>query len=206
MSVNIKVIWCVFLSLHEQTLLTTNNIIFSPYLVSQYPIMWYRNCKYFGILFTTTDRNIFFYLVFFEYEHYHNKDCLEHMDIHSLESNENCMMWCNGNDDSGAFTNWPNTCFFKNMSCGNDIINSSNTILYVKQGRAKEELQKFLEQFLNIHLKNALILEEECSNSYDVSCSLFLQNVLHKDPELVSRSNIFLIVFPSLVTHIKHLH
>ena len=54
-----------------------------------------------------------------------------------MDSNENCIVWCNNNDDCGAFTIWSNTCFFKNMSCGNDIINSSNTILYVKKGRFK---------------------------------------------------------------------
>ena len=33
-----------------------------------------------------------------------------------------------------GFVVWSNACFFKNMSCGNDIINGTNTVLYIKQG------------------------------------------------------------------------
>ena len=70
-----------------------------------------------------------------------NKDCLVQMDIHAMNSDgtsnhDNCMVWCNGNDNCAGFTVWCNRCFFKNLSCENDIVDGDNT-LYIKQGRFK---------------------------------------------------------------------
>ena len=62
------------------------------------------------------------------------------MDLHSLYSDgtsghDNCRDWCDNNATCGAFTVvFSNKCFFKNMSCGNDITNGLNTVLYLKQG------------------------------------------------------------------------
>ena len=62
-------------------------------------------------------------------------DCLVNNDIHSLESDEtsnNCMDWCNDNENCSAFALYQNTCYFKDYSCV-DIKNAVSTILFVKQ-------------------------------------------------------------------------
>ena len=86
------------------------------------------------------DNNL--YSVHFEYEQHNNKDCLTKMDLHSMRSDgtsdhSSCRVWCNSNDNCEAFTVWSNSCSFKNRSCGNDIKNGSNNMLYIKQGRFK---------------------------------------------------------------------
>ena len=73
-----------------------------------------------------------------------------------MDLNENCMVWCNNHDSCGGFTLWSNRCFFKNMSCGNDIINASNTILYMKKGGHKYILQKVLEKYLTGLISSSL--------------------------------------------------
>ena len=64
-------------------------------------------------------------------------DCLVHNDLHSLKSDDpsnNCMEWCNGNNNCIAFAVYHNTCYFKGNSCVNDIKNADTTILFLKQG------------------------------------------------------------------------
>ena len=79
-----------------------------------------------------------FYAVQYEYKQLENKDCLIHNDLHSLGSDgtsahDNCMEWCNSNDNCAGYTVWRNTCYFKSYACWNDLRNGDNS-LFLKQG------------------------------------------------------------------------
>ena len=57
-------------------------------------------------------------------------DCLVSNDLHSLKSDEpsnNCMEWCNGNNNCRAFAVYHNTCYFKGNACMDDIKNADTT-------------------------------------------------------------------------------
>ena len=71
-----------------------------------------------------------------------NEDCLIYTDLHSINTdgtsdNDNCRDWCDSNDNCADFTVYANRCYVKNFSCGNDIIENTNAILYIKQGEFK---------------------------------------------------------------------
>ena len=79
-----------------------------------------------------------FYTVQYEYKKLENRDCLIGNDIHSLRSEgssnyDNCMEWCNKNDNCAGFTVWHNSCYFKSFACENDLRSGGNS-LFLKQG------------------------------------------------------------------------
>ena len=64
------------------------------------------------------------YAVQFEYKKYENSDCWGN-DLHSMQSDgttdhTNCIQWCNSKSDCAGFAVRFNTCYLKNVLCGND--------------------------------------------------------------------------------------
>ena len=81
------------------------------------------------------------YVVEFRYIIHQNKDCLWGNDIHFLSAPQNydeCDKWCINNRTCGAYkaimTKYPNTCFFKNKSCKNNLFRNAKREAYIPQG------------------------------------------------------------------------
>ena len=77
--------------------------------------------------------------VHYVYQERKHEDCLHGHNIHTLSSNAtsihaNCKEWCNINGNCGGFSVHNNTCSLKTLDCKDDLYNSFNVDIFMKQG------------------------------------------------------------------------
>ena len=85
-------------------------------------------------------QKLYYFTVPCGYLKHEKSGCLPGNDLHSMTSDgtphhDNCVEWCNNNINCGGFTVFRrSTCYFKSWECGNDIINKTYVVLYLKRG------------------------------------------------------------------------
>ena len=77
--------------------------------------------------------------VHYVYQEHKHQDCLHGHNIQTLSSNgtsihANCKEWCNINGNCGGFSVHNNTCSLKTLDCKDDLYNSFNVDIFMKQG------------------------------------------------------------------------
>ena len=71
-------------------------------------------------------------------------DCLFRNDLHDMyyeaSDYENCKQWCADHNDCGGFAVWSEKCYFKALSCVENIFGATAVDLYLKKTQVDEDL------------------------------------------------------------------
>ena len=65
-------------------------------------------------------------------------ECFLDSSIHKINFStklefDGCKQWCRGNNQCGGFTVYKDVCIFKNQSCKDNLVNSENSITFIKE-------------------------------------------------------------------------
>ena len=64
-------------------------------------------------------------------------DCLNHHDLHTIRRTGSgrieCKQWCEDNDQCAGFTVVGNNCYFKNLTCYDNLFSYAGRNVYLKK-------------------------------------------------------------------------
>ena len=79
-----------------------------------------------------------FHFADYKFIRYQGMDCLTGSEIHQIYTfeppNYKCDKWCMDHSNCGGYTVAGNTCFFKNVSCKNNLFPHESINTYIPQG------------------------------------------------------------------------